>query len=203
MTRQKVARRPPGVLLVSVAGSLLAALAAAQDAPRPAALDPAFVVGEPKGQPLTGAALDARTKEVAGLLRCPVCQGLSVADSPATMASNMEAEVKALLAAGYADDQVLAYFERSYGEFVRLQPPLRGVNWLVWLGPLAGLLAGGATVFLALRRSAATAPAAATAEALPGRDTLPEDQRLAAAVRHVRELAYGWPGGVPPRADPR
>ena len=30
----------------------------------------------------------------------------------------------------------------SYGEFVRLQPPLRGVNWLVWLAPVLGLLLG-------------------------------------------------------------
>ncbi len=34
---------------------------------------------------------------------------------------------------------------------------------------------------------------------LPSRDTLPADPRLAAAVRRSRELAYGWPGGVPPK----
>ncbi len=81
-----------------------------------------------------GEALLARTEDVAGLLRCPVCQGLSVADSPATMAVNMKAQVREMLAAGYDQEQILAYFEHSYGEFVRLQPPLRGVNWLVWLG---------------------------------------------------------------------
>ena len=179
-----------------------ASLAAAQEAPRAATLDPAFVVGPPKGQPLSGAALDARTEEVGGLLRCPVCQGLSVAASPSSMASNMKAEVRTLLAAGYTEDQVLAYFERSYGEFVRLQPQLRGVNWLVWLLPVAGLLAGGATVLLALRRSAAKAKPALP-EPLPGRDTLPDDEALATAVLRVRERAYGWPGGVAPRTEPR
>ena len=183
-------------------GLALASLAAAQEAERPKALDPAFVVGAPLGQPLAGPALDRRTEEVGGLLRCPVCQGLSVAASPSTMAQNMKAEVRGLLAAGYTEDQVLAYFERSYGEFVRLQPPLRGVNWLVWLGPLAGLLAGGATVFLALRRSS-VATAAPSPEALPARDSLPADEALAAAVLRIRERAYGWPGGVPPRTDPR
>jgi len=178
----------------------LAGLAAAEEGPRAATLDPAFVVGAPKGQPLSGAVLDSHTEEVAGLLRCPVCQGLSVAASPSSMASNMKAEVRSLLAAGYSDDQVLAYFERSYGEFVRLQPPLRGVNWLVWLGPVAALLAGGGTVFLALRRSASQAPPA-TARELPARDTLPDDAALAAAVLRIRERAYGWPGGVRPRAD--
>ena len=190
-------------LLAFVAvGLALVPLAAAQEAPAGAPKGPASVVGPPKGQPLGGAALDARTEEVGGLLRCPVCQGLSVADSPATMASNMKAEVRTLLAAGYTEEQVLAYFEGSYGEFVRLQPQLRGVNWLVWLGPVAVLLAGGAMVFIALRRSAAKAETAFS-EALPTRDTLPDDEALKAAVLRVRERAYGWPGGVPPRAEPR
>lgn len=189
-----------GILVTLCLGLGLAGLAAAEDGPRAATLDPAFVVGAPKGQPLAGPALDTRTEDVAGLLRCPVCQGLSVAASPSSMASNMKAEVRSLLAVGYSDEQVLAYFERSYGEFVRLQPPLRGVNWLVWLGPVAALLAGGGTVVLALRRSASQSPNP-TAQELPTRDTLPDDEALAAAVLRIRERAYGWPGGVPPRAD--
>jgi len=158
------------------------------------------IVGRPKGQALAGEALVARTEDVAGLLRCPVCQGLSVADSPATMAVNMKAQVREMLAAGYEQEQILAYFEHSYGEFVRLQPPLRGVNWLVWLGPLLALAAGGVFVTRAL---SARRPAAVPAEpsALPGPATLPDDPELARYVRRVRELAYGWPGGRPPGSE--
>jgi cytochrome c-type biogenesis protein CcmH len=161
---------------------------------------PGTSMGAPRGQPLSGAALDARTEDVAGLLRCPVCQGLSVADSPATMARDMKAKVKEELAAGYDKDQILEDFERSYGEFVRLQPTLHGVNWLVWLGPVAALLLGAVLVTRALRRSASgTAAAPATqAAGVPSRDALPDDPRLAAAVLRVRELAYGWPGGIRP-----
>jgi cytochrome c-type biogenesis protein CcmH len=187
----------PGLALPVFA--LLFAEAAHAQEPTRAGADPAFVVGPPQGTALEGAALDARTEDLAGLLRCPVCQGLSVADSPATMAQNMKAEVRGLVARGYTQEQVLAYFERSYGEFVRLEPPLRGVNWLVWLGPLFGLLAGGAIVTWVLRRSASE-PEAPASEGLPGRDALPEDERLAAAVKRVRELAYGWPGGKAPEA---
>jgi cytochrome c-type biogenesis protein CcmH len=167
----------------------------------PALAAPAFVIGPPKGQPLQGQALEARTEDVAALLRCPVCQGLSVKDSPATMAQDMKVQVREMLAAGYTDEQILAYFERSYGEFVRLQPPLRGVNWLVWAGPFVGLLAGGALVAFVLRRTRPGQPGAEPASLgsseLPARDTLPDDPRLAAAVRRVRELAYGWPDGNP------
>jgi cytochrome c-type biogenesis protein CcmH len=160
---------------------------------------PGTSMGAPRSQPLSGAALDARTDEVAGLLRCPVCQGLSVADSPATMARDMKAKVREELAAGYDKEQILADFERSYGEFVRLQPELHGVNWLVWLGPVAALLLGAVLVGRALRRPAgATAAAPARDPGVPSRDALPDDPRLAAAVLRVRELAYGWPGGVRP-----
>jgi cytochrome c-type biogenesis protein CcmH len=179
----------------------LATIAGAQQA----AEEPSRVVGAPKGPKLQGAALDARAHEVAGLLRCPVCQGLSVGDSPSTMAQNMRAQVRDLLAAGYDQEQILAYFERSYGEFVRLKPPLRGVNWLVWLAPVLGLLAGVAVIAWALRAPRPAAAGHAGPEPpvadVPGPDTLPPDPGLARHVQRVREWAYGWPGGVSPSAD--
>jgi cytochrome c-type biogenesis protein CcmH len=163
--------------------------------------DPSAVVGPPRAGKLAGDALEQRTREVAALLRCPVCQGLSVADSPSTMATNMRAQVRELVAAGYDQEQILAYFERSYGEFVRLQPPLRGVNWLVWLAPVVGLLGGGAVVWWALRRPRTAAEAEpAPAADLPGPDTLPDDPELVPFVLRIRERAYGWPGGVPPKS---
>ena len=142
-------RRAAGAALVAAAALASAPLVVAQEAA--AGTDPSRVVGAPRGTPLAGEALAARTEEVAGVLRCPVCQGLSVADSPATMAVSMKAQVKDLLAQGYDQEQILAYFENSYGEFVRLEPPLRGVNWLVWLGPVIALAAGGAFVSWTLR----------------------------------------------------
>lgn len=104
-------------------------------------------VGPPKGAPVAGAMLDQRTNEVAGLLRCPVCQGLSVADSPSTMAQDMKHQVRELLARGYSQEQILAYFERSYGQFVLLKPKFQGVSALVWLLPMAALVFGAIVVF--------------------------------------------------------
>jgi cytochrome c-type biogenesis protein CcmH len=202
------ARRLFVIALIAALGS--AGHGLAQEAsPSPAAFDivesARAAVGPPRGVPLSGAALDARTARVAGLLRCPVCQGLSVADSPATMAQNMRAQVRDLLAAGYEDEQVLAYFEASYGEFVRLAPAFRGVNRLVWLAPLAGLLLGAVVVAVALRRGgraspASPPPAVAVEEGAPW--PLPDDARLAAYVLRVREDVHGWPGGVRPPSPP-
>lgn len=163
----------------------LPALPAAKDAP------PSPGLGAPRGAPLSGLALDAQTDDVGALLRCPVCQGLSVTDSPSTMARNMKAEVREKLAAGYDREQILAHFERSYGEFVRLEPPLRGVNWIVWLAPIAGLLVGAWVVSLALRPRRAR-------PAEPDSGPLVDEPELLPHLLRVREAAYGWPGGVRP-----
>ncbi|MFL5310184.1 MAG: cytochrome c-type biogenesis protein CcmH [Myxococcales bacterium] len=187
--------------MTRLALALLALIAAPSLAAPPPSAAPRGLMDAPRSRPLTGAELEARTNDIGGLLRCPVCQGLSVADSPSSMARNMKAEVREKLASGYDQEQILAYFERSYGEFVRLDPPMRGVNWLVWFGPLAVLVVGGGVVAFAVKRSSRKAgtdmPAVGTPD-LPSRDTLPADPRLGAAVRRVRQLAYGWPDGVPP-----
>jgi cytochrome c-type biogenesis protein CcmH len=208
-------RPAPVRRLLLLAGATLALPLLAQPAEsRPPDYTPvdlahvASVVGAPRGTRLAGEALEAEAKRVSSVLRCPVCQGLSVADSPATMATNMRQQVRELVAAGFVEDQVLAYFEASYGEFVRLEPPLRGVNWLVWLAPAVGLGLGLAVVLRVLRGTraagvtAAGAGEAAEAHAAPApeRDALPDDPALAAAVLRVRATAYGWPGGRRPEA---
>lgn len=189
-------------ILGLLAAGMLPATSLAWEASPPVdeRLGPEQLVGPPAGTPVAVPALEAHTTAVASLVRCPVCQGLSVADSPATMAVNMKMQVRGMLARGYTDEQILSYFERSYGEFVRLQPPLRGVNWLVWIAPVAGLLLGSVVVIRALRvRGAAGVGAPGPVGApLPARDTLPESADLASYVRRVRELAYRWPGGIPP-----
>lgn len=105
--------------------------------------DPATIVGAPANPPPAAEQVDALTHAVASKIRCPVCQGLSVADSPSESARAMKDEVKALVAQGYDEDQVISYFEASYGEFIRLEPTAEGWNVLVWALPV-GVLLGGA-----------------------------------------------------------
>jgi cytochrome c-type biogenesis protein CcmH len=114
-------------------------------------------LGEPAGERLAGGELLVRAREVASLLRCPVCQGLSVADSPVPAAQAMQRKVQALLAAGYSEEQVLAFFETSYGEFIRLSPKPEGFNLVVWVLPVLAILVGVGLVARRVR----SAPAAA------------------------------------------
>lgn len=148
--------------------------------------DAATFVGPPQGTPVQGQQLVQRTHEVAGLLRCPVCQGMSVADSPAEMAVNMKAQVHELLSRGYTEEQILKYFELSYGQFVLLRPKFEGVNRLVWLLPVGALLIGLAIVFMKLKNLERT-PSPTTTNQQPTANNSVEDDYLA----RVRDLVSG------------
>lgn len=93
----------------------------------------------PPGPPPEPALIEALTHEVSSGLRCPVCQGLSVADSPSESAIQMKNRIRELVTAGYTRDQINDYFVSRYGEWVLLEPTMAN-NWLVWLAP--GLVAG-------------------------------------------------------------
>jgi cytochrome c-type biogenesis protein CcmH len=150
--------------------------------------DAAQFVGAPQGTPLTGQQLATRANEVGGLLRCPVCQGMSVADSPAEMAVNMKAQVQELLARGYTEEQILKYFELSYGQFVLLKPKFEGVNTMVWLLPLIALLLGAVVLYFAFRRlSGSPAPGSVPPPTTNHQPTQNDDPYLA----RVRDMVGG------------
>ena len=96
--------------------------------------------------------LDARTRDVASQLRCPVCQGLSLEDSPSELSQQMRTVVREQLAAGRTPDQVKAYFVARYGEWILMTPAAHGFNWVVYLLPLLLLGVGGCVLVVALRR---------------------------------------------------
>lgn len=110
-----------------------------------------------------------RVDRIAAELRCPVCQGLSVRDSPSETAREMRDLVALRVAEGRSDDAVRDEFRAAYGDWVILRPPLLSPAGLVWLAP-ALLVAAGALVALRLARAPAPppggAPDAATLAAL-------------------------------------
>ncbi len=159
--------------------------AAAQEPAEPeseASVNAQIVLGSaPLGSPLAGAELDRMTEEVSGIMRCPVCQGLSVADSPSDMAVSMKNEVRALLAAGFTPEQILTYFEKAYGEFIRLEPKAEGFNWLVYVLPILGLLVGA---WLVVMRLVVMKRQQSDKDAQP--NLPPEDPSLEAYLEQVR-----------------
>ena len=138
--------------------------------------DNSATIGEPQGEPLSGAELNRITEELTDRMRCPVCQGLSIADSGTMIALAMKEEVRQFLAAGYTEEQILLYFEASYGEFIRLEPKATGFNLLVWIAPFAALILGLGIVIYRLRSRPET----------PSVSTKADDEDLEAYRERVR-----------------
>lgn len=102
--------------------------------------------------PARDSALEAATRAVASQLRCPVCQGLSIEDSPSELSQQMRALVREQLRAGQSPEAVKQYFVSKYGDWILLSPPAHGVDFLVYALPLLALACGAAFVAFAVRR---------------------------------------------------
>jgi len=118
-----------------------------------AAVSVAVVVAVQAPEPTSAERADAIARE----LRCPDCQGLSVADSPTLSAAEIRRQIDEQLAAGASPDEVRARFVARYGEWILLAPS----SPLPWAVPFAVVIfaAAGLLAWLARRRS--SQPAAA------------------------------------------
>ena len=103
-----------------------------------------------------------RVARLASELRCPVCQGLSVEDSPSDTARSMRALVGQRVAEGRTDDQIREEFRAAYGDWIFLSPPLFDPRGLVWALPLVAIVAGLALI--AMRAGRAPPEVAPTAD---------------------------------------
>ena len=112
-------------------------------------------------------ALDARTRDVAKTLRCTVCQNESIWDSKADLARQMREVVRERLAQGQSPEEIQAYFQSRYGDYILLEPTKSGMNWLLWTGPFVLLVVGGIILYLVLRRWVARTPAIRMEELQP------------------------------------
>ncbi len=135
--------------------ALGAALAAFAVAPAPAAAQQVPAGTTSTAAPLPSSAdsaLDARTTAVASQLRCPVCQGESIQDSPSELAHEMRDLVKSQLAEGKTPAEVKAYFVSKYGEWILLDPRAHGFNLVLYAAPYVLLLVGIGVIVVAVKR---------------------------------------------------
>jgi cytochrome c-type biogenesis protein CcmH len=101
--------------------------------------------------------LEARARAISAGLRCLVCQNQTIDDSDADLAHDLRVLLRQRLTAGDSDAQAVDFVVKRYGSYVLLKPPFEAQTLLLWLGPLAVLLAGGAGVAVYLRRRQAAA----------------------------------------------
>jgi cytochrome c-type biogenesis protein CcmH len=129
-------------------GSLLALLGLA-----------AVLAARPGVGPTTAEQADALSRE----LRCPDCQGLSVADSPTRSAQEIRRQIDEMVSGGATAEEVRAHFVARYGEWILLAPSAP----LYWLVPAAAVFAGLLGLGMLLvrgRRAGMARPASVSSE---------------------------------------
>jgi cytochrome c-type biogenesis protein CcmH len=83
--------------------------------------------------------LDASQEKMAQhlgqILRCPVCQGMPIGESPTPMAQSMMHVVREKIAANQSEEDIKRYFMDRYGQWIILDPAMNNVTLFLWLLP--------------------------------------------------------------------
>lgn len=117
--------------------------------------------------------VEKRMVAISEELRCLVCQNESLAGSHAELAQDLRREIRALIAQGKTDKEILDFMVARYGDFVRYRPPVNPTTWLLWGGPFLLLGGGVAALIVFLRRRVKESAAPQLSE---------EERRRAAAL---------------------
>jgi cytochrome c-type biogenesis protein CcmF len=96
-----------------------------------------------------------RARAIGSRVKCPVCQGVAIADSPSETARAMMDVVEERIAEGWSDDQIIDYFKQRYTDSIVIDPPFAGNTMLVWLLPAFAVVAG---IFMISSRRKSPAP---------------------------------------------
>lgn len=83
-----------------------------------------------------------RVATLGASIKCPVCQGEAIIDSPSPTARAMMDVLEEKVAAGESDRQIFDYFSARFGDGIVLDPPFEGKTLVVWLTPIVALGAG-------------------------------------------------------------
>jgi cytochrome c-type biogenesis protein CcmH len=97
-------------------------------------------------------AQERAAKQLMETVRCLVCQGQSIADSDAEMASDMRSMIRERIARGEKPEEIRRWLVERYGDWVTYAPPTRGSALILWMLPLLLLLVGGVLAAGRIRR---------------------------------------------------
>lgn len=109
----------------------------------------ALVIGVTDRDPATA---DERARRIGDSVMCPACNGETVTGSQAPVAVNIRRQIQSRVADGQTDQEIRDSLAASYGDRVILNPPRSGIAGLVWVLPVAALVAAVAGLVVAFRR---------------------------------------------------
>jgi cytochrome c-type biogenesis protein CcmH len=97
-------------------------------------------------------ALEARVTALANELRCLVCQNQTLADSSAPLAVDLRNQIRERMREGASERDIIDFLVERYGDFVRYRPPFKATTLLLWVGPIALMIAGLAALYYRIAR---------------------------------------------------
>lgn len=95
----------------------------------------------------------ARAHNLETQLKCPECEGLSVADSNAPTSLAIRSDIKTRIRRGESDEDIRQAYVARYGEQILLQPQGSGISLLVWVLPVVVLMVGAFGIGYVLHRN--------------------------------------------------
>ena len=108
----------------------------------PAAADSLLPDAQMANIQLSDPAKERQAKALMETIRCLVCQGQSIADSDADMASDMRSLIRQRIDQGEAPESIRSWLVERYGSWVSYDPPPSTVTSPLWVLPIAFLLIG-------------------------------------------------------------
>jgi cytochrome c-type biogenesis protein CcmH len=111
--------------------------------------------GEPIDPAGDGAEItDDDVNAIAETLYCPVCENVPLDVCGTQACADWRSEIRGMLEDGRSIDYIQQYFVDFYGRRVLATPEARGIDIVVWVLPVVGVVAGAAVLIVVLRRMA-------------------------------------------------
>jgi cytochrome c-type biogenesis protein CcmH len=95
---------------------------------------------------------DDEVNQVASQLFCPICDNMPLDVCPIEACQQWRELIRDLLAEGWSEGEIKAYFVAQYGDRVLGEPPRTGLNWVLYLVPPAVILVGFVLLFAKMKR---------------------------------------------------
>jgi cytochrome c-type biogenesis protein CcmH len=110
------------------------------------------LISSPTAEPTAQERIDA----LASVIRCPFCNGESLAESSSSVAADYRQLISERVDAGLTDDQIRQEFVENFGEAILLDTSTSRWSLTLWLVPLVVLLVGAGVIVWMRRTSART-----------------------------------------------
>jgi cytochrome c-type biogenesis protein CcmH len=132
---------------------------------------------------------DDEVNAIAEQLYCPVCENVPLDVCGTKACADWRDEIRTMLEEGSSEAEIKAYFAERYGRRVLATPDATGIDLLVWVLPVVGVVAGVVVLVVALRRMAPGALAAGADTELPLTYDGLDPEYVARLEREVQEFA--------------